>query len=64
MAENADRTRTNERVYAVVRQIPPGQVATYGQIAAIVGDCEAGGIGSVEDQKRIARDAGLEGKPE
>lgn len=27
------------RIYAVVRQIPPGRVATYGQIAAIVGDC-------------------------
>src|SRR5690606_8611188 len=27
------------RIHAVVRQIPPGRVATYGQIAAIVGDC-------------------------
>lgn len=27
------------RIYAVVRQIPRGRVATYGQIAAIVGDC-------------------------
>lgn len=25
------------RIYLVVRQIPPGRVATYGQIAAIVG---------------------------
>ncbi|MFM7582470.1 MAG: MGMT family protein, partial [Caldilinea sp.] len=25
------------RIYAVVRLIPPGQVATYGQIARIVG---------------------------
>lgn len=27
------------RIYAVARRIPPGRVATYGQIAAIVGDC-------------------------
>jgi len=26
-----------ERIYAVVRQIPPGSVASYGQIARIVG---------------------------
>ena len=30
-----------ERVYQVVRQIPPGQVATYGQIAAILGQPRA-----------------------
>jgi len=28
-----------ERVYAVVRKIPRGRVATYGQIAAVVGGC-------------------------
>ncbi len=28
-----------DRVLAVVRQIPRGQVATYGQIAQIVGGC-------------------------
>ncbi len=27
-----------ERIYAVVRQIPPGRVATYGQIAARAGN--------------------------
>lgn len=32
-------TPTYERIYAVVRLIPPGRVATYGQIAAIVGEC-------------------------
>jgi methylated-DNA-protein-cysteine methyltransferase-like protein len=26
-----------QRIYDVVRQVPPGQVATYGQIAAVVG---------------------------
>ena len=28
-----------ERIYAVVHQIPPGAIATYGQIAKIVGGC-------------------------
>lgn len=27
-----------ERIYAVVRQIPPGTVATYGQVAALAGN--------------------------
>lgn len=26
------------RIYAVVRQIPPGHVATYGQVAALAGN--------------------------
>ncbi len=26
-----------DQVYAVVRQIPPGQVASYGQVAALLG---------------------------
>jgi methylated-DNA-protein-cysteine methyltransferase-like protein len=34
-----------ERIYAVVRQIPCGQVATYGQIASIVGNCTARMVG-------------------
>jgi methylated-DNA-protein-cysteine methyltransferase-like protein len=34
-----------ERIYVVVRQIPYGQVATYGQIAAIVGGCTARMVG-------------------
>ncbi|MDH4268459.1 MAG: MGMT family protein [Deltaproteobacteria bacterium] len=28
-----------EEIYEVVRQVPPGKVATYGQIAKIVGYC-------------------------
>jgi len=36
---------TYERIYAVVRQIPPGQVVTYGQVAAIVGGCTARMVG-------------------
>ncbi|MFN3979631.1 MAG: MGMT family protein [Caldilinea sp.] len=33
------------RIYAVVRLIPLGQVATYGQIAEIVGGCTARMVG-------------------
>ncbi len=29
----------HERIYSVIRQVPPGKVATYGQIARIVGKC-------------------------
>jgi methylated-DNA-protein-cysteine methyltransferase-like protein len=36
---------TYERIYAVVRQIPSGQVATYGQVGAIVGGCTARMVG-------------------
>ncbi len=46
MAKRREPTeRTYVRVYAVVRQIPPGRVATYGQIAAIVGNCTARMVG-------------------
>jgi methylated-DNA-protein-cysteine methyltransferase-like protein len=35
-----------ERVYAVVAQIPAGQVASYGDVAAVVGGgCEARAVG-------------------
>ena len=34
-----------ERIYAVACQIPAGKVATYGQIAAIVGGCTARMVG-------------------
>ncbi|RPJ49233.1 MAG: cysteine methyltransferase [Chloroflexi bacterium] len=34
-----------ERIYALVCQIPPGRVATYGQIANIVGGCSARLVG-------------------
>ena len=37
--------RLYQRIYTVVREIPPGKVATYGQIAAIVGDCTARMVG-------------------
>ncbi len=34
-----------QRIYHMVQQIPAGQVATYGQIAALVGDCTARMVG-------------------
>jgi methylated-DNA-protein-cysteine methyltransferase-like protein len=36
---------TYERVYLVVSQIPAGKVATYGQVASIVGNCTARMVG-------------------
>ena len=32
-----DRSRLFDRIYALVREIPAGRIATYGQIAGIVG---------------------------
>lgn len=40
----ADASRY-ERIYALVRQIPVGYVATYGQIAAMEGHCAPRNIG-------------------
>ena len=46
MAERVSNHQpTYDRVYQVVRQAPPGKVATYGQIAAIVGRCTARMVG-------------------
>ena len=36
---------TYERIYAVVRRIPPGRVATYGQVAAVEGRATARMVG-------------------
>ena len=44
MSTGADRT-LYERIYAAVGQVPRGMVATYGDIAAIVGDCDARTVG-------------------
>lgn len=33
------------RIYAMVRQIPPGKVTTYGTIAELVGGCTARMVG-------------------
>jgi methylated-DNA-protein-cysteine methyltransferase-like protein len=37
--------RLYTRIYTIVRQIPRGKVATYGQVAGIVGDCTARMVG-------------------
>ncbi len=37
--------RLNEKIYAVVRQVPPGRVTTYGRVAKIVGGCTARMVG-------------------
>ena len=34
-----------DRIYAIVRRIPPGQVTTYGRIAELVGGCTARMVG-------------------
>ena len=34
-----------ERIYAMVRRIPPGRVTTYGRIAMLVGGCTARMVG-------------------
>lgn len=38
MRETEREQNTFERIYEIVRQIPYGQVATYGQIAALAGN--------------------------
>jgi len=43
--EPKNDTPLYQRIYAVVRQIPHGKVATYGQISRIVGGCSAQMIG-------------------
>jgi methylated-DNA-protein-cysteine methyltransferase related protein len=42
--DTSSPTPLYQRIYAVVRQIPPGKVATYGQIAEIIG-CSARMVG-------------------
>jgi len=38
-------TPVYERIYTLVRQIPPGRVTNYGHIAAMVGGCTARMVG-------------------
>lgn len=45
MTDTPEALPLYERIYAVVRQIPRGKVATYGQIAAVVGGCSARMVG-------------------
>ena len=39
--EDLKTTAPYRRIHDVVRQIPPGKVSTYGQVAKIVGKCTA-----------------------
>ena len=39
MSIKGERIPVYPRILDVIRQVPPGKVATYGQIALIVGDC-------------------------
>ena len=39
------QTPIYKRIYAIVRQIPAGKVAAYGQISRIVGGCSARMVG-------------------
>lgn len=41
----AEEPRLYDLIYAVIRQIPTGKVATYGQISRILGRCSAQMIG-------------------
>ncbi len=43
--ETGGKTSVYTRIYTIVRQIPPGQVATYGQIAKIEGTVTARMVG-------------------
>jgi methylated-DNA-protein-cysteine methyltransferase-like protein len=39
LEDSPERPPLYQRIYEMVRQIPPGKVATYGQIARLVGGC-------------------------
>ena len=50
-------TPVYELIYRVVRQIPAGKVATYGQVASMVGNCTARMVGyamaALEDESGV-----------
>ncbi len=41
----AKSDRLYDRIYAMVRRVPPGKVTTYGRIADLVGGCTARMVG-------------------
>ena len=45
-----------QRIYLLVKQIPAGKVATYGQIARMVGGCSARMVGFAMSALRDGRD--------
>jgi methylated-DNA-protein-cysteine methyltransferase-like protein len=55
MSSGLDRG-LNERIYETVKQVPRGMVATYGDIAAIVGGCDARTVGYALNELPKGRD--------
>ena len=49
----------SRRLYALVRQIPPGQVATYGQLALLLGNPRMSRADSVPCHRVVSRLGGL-----
>jgi len=45
MRSSVPGERLYDRIYAIVRQVPYGKVASYGQIALITGGCTAREVG-------------------
>lgn len=45
MADSFENLPLYQQIYIVIEQIPAGKVATYGQIAEIVGGCTARMVG-------------------
>ena len=45
MTEKTTEPKLFDLIYAAIRQIPPGRIASYGQISKIVGRCSAQMIG-------------------
>jgi methylated-DNA-protein-cysteine methyltransferase related protein len=44
-ARDAQGVSVFERIYRIVRQVPAGKVTTYGQVAKLVGGCDARSVG-------------------
>ncbi len=58
MSDATDRA-LYERIYLAVEQVPRGTVATYGDIAAVVGGCDARTVGYALNELPKQRDAAV-----
>ena len=45
MPDETLQTPLYQRIYDLVRQVPPGKVVSYGQVARLVGGCSARMVG-------------------
>jgi methylated-DNA-protein-cysteine methyltransferase-like protein len=45
MSESSKKEPLYERIYDMVRLVPPGKVVTYGRVAELVGGCSARMVG-------------------